>query len=145
MKDHAGVKASSPRLQKNASGKPPGSNSKKRKDSAVKKGFLETGKGGALYGDEGSREGAGRRRPGQWNDPEFERLVAMADPEMEPEVNLRRVVVLQVMGGPAFYRASNAWRSIKISCLEHAHAYGGDSKQISPAQRMLIDTKTLMR
>lgn len=93
MKAHAGGKALSPRRQKNASGKPPGSSAKKRKDSAVKKGFLETGSGGALYGDEGSREGTGGRRPGKWTDPEFERLVAMADPEMEPEVSLRGVVV----------------------------------------------------
>lgn len=130
MKAHAGVKAVSPRLQQNALGKPPGSSTKKRKDYAMKKGFLETARGGALYGEEGSREGAGGRRPGQWNDPEFERLVAMADPEMEPEVSLRRVVVPHLMGGAAFYRASDEWRPIKNSCLEHAHAYGGGSKHM---------------
>lgn len=87
----------SPCCQQIASGKPPGSTAKKRKDSAVKKGFLETGSGGALYGDERSREGTSGRRSGQWTDPEFERLLAMADPKKEPEVSPRGVVVPQLM------------------------------------------------
>lgn len=59
-----------------AVGKPP---------SAVKKGFLDSGGGGVLYGEAGSREGGAVGRKGGGSskmDLEFDRLVALADPEM---------------------------------------------------------------
>lgn len=56
------------------------------KRPAVKKGFLDSGGGGGtLYGEEGSREGGAVGSKGGRSskvDREFDRLVALADPEM---------------------------------------------------------------
>lgn len=51
---------------------------------AVRKGFFGSSRGaGTLYGDEGSREGEGeRKKKGHKADRDFERLVALADPDM---------------------------------------------------------------
>lgn len=51
---------------------------------AVRKGFLGSSRGaGALYGDEGSREGdGGRTKKEHKADHDFEHLVALADPDM---------------------------------------------------------------
>lgn len=65
-------------------------------EAAVKKGFLDSGVGGGrLYGEEGSREGGGTAGSGVGGgsgrggdrsnnrpDREFERLMALADPDM---------------------------------------------------------------
>lgn len=62
--------------------------------AAVKKGFLDSGGGaGRLYGEEGSREGGGPAAVGICSrggdrssnpvDREFERLMALADPDMD--------------------------------------------------------------
>lgn len=51
---------------------------------AVRKGFFGSSRAaGALYGDEGSREGeGGRKKKDHKADRDFERLVALADPDM---------------------------------------------------------------
>ena len=92
MMAHAGGKqkpVSSPRRRQHISGGKKKSTAKDRRDLTAKKGFLlEAGSSGALYGIEGSREGGGGTRPRQKLDPEFQRLVAMADPELGDEASL---------------------------------------------------------
>lgn len=58
----------------------PSSNAGAAEDPAVKSGFLGSGSGGTLYGDEGSCEG--ERSRGHKVDRDFEQLVASADPDM---------------------------------------------------------------
>lgn len=93
MKSHASGGATSSRPPPDApppgpDTKPPPTNSGGgagvvKPPAAVKKGFLGSGGGGGgvLYGEEGSREG-GKGGRGNKLDPEFDRLVALADPEM---------------------------------------------------------------
>eukprot|EP00903_Cladosiphon_okamuranus_P021435 g19703.t1 len=96
MKAHAsGGGAASSRPPSNAPPPVPGTKPSRTKTAeraaadkppAVKKGFLDSGGGGGvLYGEEGSREGGTVGRAGGRSskaDREFDRLVALADPEM---------------------------------------------------------------
>lgn len=67
---------------------------------AVRKGFLESGGGNSLYGEEGSREGGGGLgRKGKNIDREFERLVTEADPDMVNQVRYAYLPLWHIFQG----------------------------------------------